>query len=100
MNGDYSDRDLDRFIAERILKIAGIPSYTANITNAWQVVDRMMRKYHCEVKLDSFLGVSGDLWVASFYSPIRCRRYEGRGKSAPLALCRAARAAYLDLAGN
>ncbi len=100
MNGEYADRELDLFIAQKIMKAPGAPAYSADITHAWQVVEKMMRQYHCEAKLDNFLGVSGSLWVASFYSPVRCRRYEARGKTPSLAICRAAREAYLDLAGD
>lgn len=100
MKPDYSDRELDLFIASRIMDQKGGPLFTADIGLAWQVVDRMMRKYTCELKLDVFLGISGDLWVASFYSPIRSRRYESKGKTAPLAICRAAKEAFLGLVGD
>ena len=96
---DYVDRELDNFVAARIMDQKGTRPYTADIGLAWQVVDKMMRQYKCELKLDVFLGVSGELWVASFYNPIRCQRYESKGKSAPLAICRAAQAAFLDLTG-
>jgi hypothetical protein len=94
---EYSDRELDRFIAQKIMEEKGIPSYTSNIAKAWQVVDKMMRQFFCELKLDVFLGVSGDLWVASFYSPSKGGRYEGKGRTAPIAICRAAKATYLNL---
>jgi len=97
VKSDYADRELDLFLAARIMDQKGAPFYTSEIGPAWQVVDKMMRKYMCELKLDVFLGVSGESWVASFYSPIRCKRYESRAKSAPLAICRAAKEAYLDL---
>lgn len=97
---EYSDRELDSFIAASIMDQKGAPAYTADIGHAWQVVDKMLRKYFCELKLDVFLGVSGELWVASFYNPIRCKRYESKGKTAPLAICRAAKEAYLDLAAG
>lgn len=100
MRTSYSERELDHFIAAWIMQKKGTISYTANISSAWQVVEKMMRKYHCELKLDVFLGVSGELWVASFYSPIKCRRYDSKGRTAPLAICRAAKEAYLDLTGN
>ncbi|MBI4795194.1 MAG: hypothetical protein HY790_05040 [Deltaproteobacteria bacterium] len=100
VRSDYSDRELDRFLAARIMNQKGTPSYTSEIGQAWQVVDKMMRKYMCELKLDVFLGVSGESWVASFYSPIRCRRYESKAKTAPLAICRAAKEAFLDLMGG
>ena len=96
---DYVDRELDIFIAAEIMDQKGTRPYTAEIGLAWQVVDKMMRKYKCELKLDVFLGVSGELWVASFYNAIHCQRYESKGKSAPLAICRAAKEAYLDLIG-
>jgi hypothetical protein len=95
-----SDRDLDRFIAASIMEQKGAVSYTRDISSAWKVVDKMMRKYFCELKLDVFLGVSGDLWVASFYSPIKCRRYDSKARTAPLAICRAAQEAFLDLTGG
>jgi len=95
---EYADRELDRFIAARVMELKGAPAFTSDITKAWQVVEKMLRKYYCELKLDMFLGVSGELWVVSFYSPRRCKRYESRGKTAPLAICRAAKEAYLDLA--
>ena len=95
---EFSDRDLDIFISERIMEGKGTLFYTSNMSDAWQVVERMMRKYFCELKLDAFIGgISGDLWVASFYSPMKCRRYEGKGRTAPLAICRAAREAFSSL---
>jgi hypothetical protein len=99
LRSDYADRELDRFIASRIMNQPGSPFYTSEIGLAWQLVDKMMRKYMCELKLDVFLGVSGEHWVASFYHPIRCQRYESRAKTATLAICRAAQEAYLDLTG-
>jgi len=98
---EYTDRDLDIFISEKIMGKKGSLFYTSNITETWQVVERMMRKYFCELKLDVFLGgISGDLWVASFYNPMKCKRFEGRGKTAPLAVCRAAKEAYFGLLGD
>ena len=96
-----ADRELDNFISARIMEKKGTFFYTANITETWQVVERMMRKYFCELKLDVFLGgVSGDLWVASFYNPMKCKRFEARGRTAPLAICRAAREAFSSLMGE
>ncbi|MFZ5452045.1 MAG: BC1872 family protein [Thermodesulfobacteriota bacterium] len=97
MRPDYADRELDNFIAAAIMDQKGTLPYTSDIGQTWQVVDKMMRKYKCELKLDVFLGVSGELWVASFYNPIRCQRYESKGKTASLAICRAAKEAFLDL---
>jgi hypothetical protein len=97
VRNESSDQDLDRFLAQEIAGVKGIPGYTANITKAWQIVEIMMRKYFCELKLDVFIGVSGDLWVASFYSPAKGRRFEGKGRTAPLAICRAARDTYMKL---
>jgi hypothetical protein len=95
---EYSDPELDNFISEKIMGKQGALFYTSNITETWQVVERMMRKYFCELKLDVFLGgVSGDLWVASFYNPMKCKRFEGKGRTAPLAICRAAREAFSSL---
>jgi hypothetical protein len=96
----YADRELDNFLAARLMEQKGTPFYTSEIGLAWQVVDKMMRKYRCELKLDVFLGVSGESWVASFYSPIRCKRYESKAKTATLAICRAAKEAFVDLAGG
>ena len=100
LRSDYADRELDRFIASRIMKQPGTPGYSSEIGLAWQLVDKMMRKYMCELKLDVFLGVSGELWVASFYQPLRCQRYESKAKTATLAICRAAKEAFLDLVGD
>jgi hypothetical protein len=98
VHNEYSDRDLDVFISEKVMEKKGALFYTSSITEAWQVVERMMRKYFCELKLDVFLGgVSGDLWVASFYNPMKCKRFEGKGRTASLAICRAAREAYSGL---
>ena len=95
---EYSDPELDNFISEQVMGKQNTLFYTSNITETWQVVERMMRKYFCELKLDVFLGgVSGDLWVASFYNPMKCKRYEGKGRTAPLAICRAAREAFSSL---
>jgi hypothetical protein len=98
---DYSNRDLDIFISEKIMEKKGTLAYTSNITETWQVVEKMLRKYFCELKLDVFLGgITGDHWVASFYSPRKCKRNEGKGRTAPLAICRAAREAYSGLLGD
>jgi hypothetical protein len=97
---DYADRELDQFIAARVMGQKGAPCYTADITQAWHLVERMVRKYYCELKMDMFLGVSGEHWVVSFYSPRKCKRYESKGKTAPLAICRAAKEAFVDLVGG
>jgi hypothetical protein len=95
---DYVDRDLDQFIAKAIMGDQGVRPFTSSMTEAWRLVTLMIQKYYVEVKLDMFLGVTGEHWVASFYSPSRCARYEGRGSSAPLAICRAAKEAFSNLA--
>jgi hypothetical protein len=92
---ELKDRELDQFIAAQIMKQQGNPSYTSNMGEAWKVVEKMMEKYHLELKLDVFLGISGQRWTASFYSPRLCRRFEALGGSAPLAICRAAKEVFL-----
>jgi hypothetical protein len=94
------DWELDQFIAAHIMQAQGSPPYTANISEAWKVVEQMLRQYYCELKLDVFLGVTGQRWIASFYSPSQCRRYEAQGGSAPLAICRAAKEAFLNQGGR
>ena len=96
---DYVDRDLDQFIANVIMGDQGIRPFTSSMTEAWRLVKLMIQKHYVELKLDMFLGVTGELWVASFYSPSRCVRYEGRGASASLAICRAAKEAFINLTG-
>lgn len=93
-----SDRRLEQFLRERIKPSLGGADYPADIKGARQVVEYLIRKYHCELKLDVFLGITGQHWVASFYSPSQCRRYEASGLSAPLAICCAAQEAILQLA--
>ncbi len=100
MHAEYHEPELDRFIAAKIMGDMGIPAYTSSMAEAWKLVEKMIRQYHIEIRLDVFLGVSGQNWRASFYSPSLTRRFEGRGKSAPLAICRAAKAAFLDLADH
>lgn len=90
------DWDLDQFIAEQIMQVSGTPAYTANIADAWKVVEKMMQVFHYELRLDVFLGLTGQRWIASFYSPVQCRRYEAQAGSAPLAICRAAKEAFLN----
>ncbi len=92
-----SDRNVAQFLHDQIGPSPGGADYTGDIRGAWQVVEYMIRQYHCELKLDVFLGITGQHWVASFYSPRLCRRYEASGPSAPLAICRAAREAILNL---
>jgi len=77
------DCELDQFIAERIMQESGTPPYTATISEAWKLVEKMIGQYHCELKLDVFLGITGQQWVASFYSPSQCRRYEAPGSNRP-----------------
>jgi hypothetical protein len=93
---ELKDRELDQFMAEQIMKESGTPYYTSSITEAWKIVEKMIRQHHCELKLDVFLGVTGQRWTASFYSPNQCRRYEAQGGSAPLAICRAAKEALVN----
>jgi hypothetical protein len=101
VRAEYNDRDLDNFISEKIMEKPGPLCYTSDITDTWQVVERMMHKYFCELKLEVFIGgISGDLWKASFYSPRKCKRYEGKGRTPSLAICRAAREAYAGLLGD
>jgi hypothetical protein len=101
VHAEYNDRELDVFISEKIMGKPGTLFYTSNITETWQVVEKMMQKFFCELKLEVFLGgISGDLWKASFYSPRKCKRYEGKGRTASLAICRAAREAFSGLLGD
>jgi hypothetical protein len=95
---EYIDRDLDQFIAKSIMGDPGVRPFTSSMTEAWRLVKLMIQKYYVELKLDMYLGVSGEHWVASFYSPTHCARYEGRGASAPLAICRAAKETFTNLA--
>lgn len=94
---EMQNRELDQLIATQIMRQQGVPYYTADISEAWKVVEKMMAKYFCELKLDVFLGVSGQRWTASFYSPSLCRRFEAQARSAPLAICRAAQEAFSHL---
>ncbi len=96
---EYVDHDLDQFVAKAIMGDPGVRPYTSSMAEAWRLVRLMIQKYHVELKLDMFLGVSGEHWVVSFYSPSHCARYEGRGPTAPLAICRAAKEAFSNLAG-
>uniref|UniRef100_A0A7V4G8A1 Phage ABA sandwich domain-containing protein n=1 Tax=Desulfobacca acetoxidans TaxID=60893 RepID=A0A7V4G8A1_9BACT len=96
---DYIDRDLDEFIARQIMRDMGSPPYTSSMTETWRLVEKMIQRCAVELKLDMFLGVTGQHWVASFYSPSRCARWEGRGHTAPLAICRAARETFQNLKG-
>ncbi len=91
------DPDLDQFLRERLQMVPGAVNYSADIQAAWQVVEYMIRRYHCELKMDMYLGITGQHWVASFYSPKECRRYEASGPTAALAICRAAREAISNL---
>jgi Phage ABA sandwich domain len=93
---ELKDWELDQFIATQIMKEHGTPPYASNISECWKVVEKMMQTFHVELRLDVFLGLTGQRWVASFYSPIQCRRYEAQAGSAPLAICRAAREAFLS----
>jgi|UniRef100_A0A7C3ZAJ1 hypothetical protein len=95
---NYVDLDLDQFIARTIMGDQGVRPYTNSMTETWRLVNRMIRRFSVELKLDMYLGVTGEHWVASFYSPSHCARYEGRGPSAPLAICRAAKETYIKLA--
>jgi len=94
---EYVDHDLDQFIAKAIMGDPGIRPFTSSIAEAWRLVRFMIKKYFVELKLDMYLGVTGEHWVASFYSPSRCARYEGRGPTASLAICRAAKETFANL---
>jgi hypothetical protein len=96
---EYVDRDLDQFIANVIMNDPGVRPFTSSMTEAWRLVNTMIKKYYVELRLEMYLGVSGQQWVASFYSPSQCARFEGRGTSAPLAICKAAREAFTNLTG-
>lgn len=94
---EYVDRDLDQFIAQNIMGDMGTRGYTTSMGEVWRLVEKMIQKHHVELKLDMFLGVTGEHWVASFYSPTRCARHEGRGPTAALAICRAAKETFTHL---
>jgi hypothetical protein len=96
---EFVDRDLDQFIDKVIMSDPGVRPCTSSMTEAWRLVKLMIQKYYVELRLEMYLGVSGEHWVASFYSPSHCARYEGKGSSAPLALCKAAREAFTNLTG-
>ena len=95
---EFVDRGLDQFIAQTIMADPGVRPFTSSMAETWRLVKFMIQKHYVELKLDMFLGVTGEHWVASFYSPVRCARYEGRGPSAPIAICRAARETFNNLA--
>jgi len=94
MSTEFRDPELDRRLAQRLMGDTGTPAYTGTMTEAWRVVEKMIRQHHMELKLDVFLGVSGENWRASFYSPNLCQRWEARGKTAPMAICLAAWEAF------
>lgn len=94
---EYVDRDLDQFIGKVIMNDPGVRPFTSSMTEAWRLVKLMIQKFYVELKLEMYLGVSGEHWVASFYSPSQCARFEGRGTSAPLAICKAAKEAFTNL---
>ena len=94
---EYVDRELDQFIAQSIMGDQGVRPFTSSMAETWRLVKLMIQKFYVELKLDMFLGVTGEHWVASFYSPVHCARYEGRGSTAPLAICRAARETFTNL---
>ena len=96
---EYVDQNLDRYIAKAIMGDPGSRPFTSSMTETWRLVRLMIQKYHVELKLDMYLGVTGEHWVASFYSPSRCARFEGRGPNAPLAICRAAKETFTQLQG-
>jgi hypothetical protein len=96
---DYVDRDLDQFIANVIMGDPGVRPFTSSMTEAWRLVTTMIKKFYVELKLEMYLGISGEHWIASFYSPSRCARFEGRGPSAAMAICKAAREAFTNLTG-
>jgi hypothetical protein len=93
----FVDRELDQFIAQTIMGDPGVRPFTSAMAEAWRLVRLMIQKYYVELKLDMFLGVTGEHWVPSFYSPTRGARYEGRGLTAPLASRRAARETFFNL---
>lgn len=97
---EYVDRDLDKFIAQAIMGNLGMLPYTASMAETWRLVERLIQKFHVELKLDMFLGVTGQHWVASFYSPSQCVRFESRGPTAALAICRAAKETFIKLQGS
>lgn len=96
---EFVDQDLNRFIARTIMQDLGTPPYTSSMAETWRLVEKLINLYSVELKLDMFLGVTGQHWVASFYSPSRCARWEARGSSAPLAICRAAKETFVNLKG-
>ncbi len=46
----------------------GVRPVTSSMTEAWRLGRLMIQKYVVELKLDMYLGVTGEQWVASFYS--------------------------------
>ena len=94
---EYTDLELDQFIGQAIMGDPGNRPFTSSMTETWRLVKHIIKKYYVELKLDMFLGVTGEHWVASFYSPVHCVRYEGRGPTAPLAICRAAKETFIKL---
>jgi hypothetical protein len=96
---EYQDQDLDQFVAKVIMGDPGVRPFSGSMTEAWRLVRLMIQKYSVELKLDMFLGITGEHWVVSFYSPSRGVRYEGRGPTAPLAICRAAKETFVRLTG-
>jgi hypothetical protein len=70
-----------------IIRADAVPEYSSDIAQAWKVVERF-RPY---VKVDA-RGVGGEPWVCSIW--VGGPEIEGRGDTAPLAICRAALAVW------
>lgn len=117
--------ELDALVAERVLgwgnvhiawsQVRGIPPQYADkqppdrtinfpgmgwslvISSAWDVVEAMERRGY-STNLHSHVDGSGRRWTAEFWEHVE-NTDMGHGDTAPLAICRAALAASLEVAG-
>ena len=79
---------LDELIAEEIFhwvyKARVMPYYSTDISAAWQVVEKLVKRYVFDLYFDDV----GDCWVCKLFDGQQ--EYKGYGQAAPEAICKAA----------
>jgi len=94
---EHVDRDLDKYIAQTIMGDLGRRSYTSSMAGGLASGGAPDLKMSRGAEAGHVPRGHREHWVASFYSPSRCARYEGRGPTAALAVCRAAKETFTNL---
>ena len=82
--GDKLDELIAGEIFHWVYKARVMPHYSTDISAAWQVVEKLIKRYVFDLYFDDV----GDCWVCKLFDGHQ--EYKGYGWAAPEAICKAA----------